>query len=458
MTMRSHVLQAVSDQEGNLLANALVTIYDATGVPFGMPMYFGSEPAPMTDASGNAVIDGNGHPVTADQPLSNPYTTQDGVIDFWLNDPARLILTVNPPGDSPAFNIIYDAMPPASELVLAASGLKIVNEPVAGQVLLALDAATAQWVTPPGVVTPPPTESDAAPGTVLGLSVDTTMTPISASWTLPSTGGPITSISLDVYAAGDLITSVNSQSMPSSTTLAALATLGPGDYRLKVTTTGPGGSAASWASFTVVAADPTVAPSAVTGLTVDTSQSPPVASWTLPVGGGSIDHLTVTVLPDDQHFTDPGVTLTSVDTSTSLPADMDPGSYSVSVATVGPGGSAMATAPFTLAAPAPPELIQNFAALPDTTGLTWTWTYPSDPATWTYISMMLKDPDGIPFQGNQWPTSITPDSYQTLGDTFNISYGGVLPPGTYTLQTWVYFSDGDGNQTLVDSMTKQVTV
>lgn len=83
--MRAHLLKAATDVAGNLLAGSVVAVYqngtgNTTQVLISNPIY----PAQTGSAT-----------------LSNPYTTPDGNINFYLDAPQRVDLGITPPGASP---------------------------------------------------------------------------------------------------------------------------------------------------------------------------------------------------------------------------------------------------------------------------------------------------------------------------------------------------------------------
>src|SRR5579859_6746983 len=78
--MRAHYRAPVQDDQGNLLPGSVVTVLvNDTTSPLGLPIY--------SDDSTPAL-------------LSNPWTTPDGNIDFYLDAPQRVDISVAPPGES----------------------------------------------------------------------------------------------------------------------------------------------------------------------------------------------------------------------------------------------------------------------------------------------------------------------------------------------------------------------
>lgn len=80
--MRAHYRAPVQDDQGNLLPGSVITILvNGTTSPLGLPIY-------SDDSTTNL--------------LSNPWTSPDGNIDFYLDAPQRVDLQVAPPGQSAA--------------------------------------------------------------------------------------------------------------------------------------------------------------------------------------------------------------------------------------------------------------------------------------------------------------------------------------------------------------------
>lgn len=72
--MRAHYIRPVTDDQGTLLPNAQITVYDPGTTTLITPVLYGSD-------SGSDV-------------LSNPYVSSTGVIDFYLDIPARVRIGV----------------------------------------------------------------------------------------------------------------------------------------------------------------------------------------------------------------------------------------------------------------------------------------------------------------------------------------------------------------------------
>jgi len=80
-TMRAHYRAPVTDTMGTYLAGTSVTILvNGTSTPVGLPLY----------------VDG-----TTSNLLPNPFITQDGTINFYMDSPQRVDIEIAPPGESP---------------------------------------------------------------------------------------------------------------------------------------------------------------------------------------------------------------------------------------------------------------------------------------------------------------------------------------------------------------------
>lgn len=87
MSSRAHFQKPVQDALGNLLPGGQVTVSTPVGSPLTVPLY--------TTRSG-----GGTH--------GNPYTSTDGIIDFYLNDPQFVQIAYEVPGLDP---YTFDSVP-----------------------------------------------------------------------------------------------------------------------------------------------------------------------------------------------------------------------------------------------------------------------------------------------------------------------------------------------------------
>lgn len=143
---RAHVYRPITDEAGNLLYGATVSVQGDGGAPLTQAVY--------SDATSGAS-------------LPNPYIATAGVVDIWLNTPQRLFLTVTPVS-GPSIGVSVDANPPADEAFYGIDGRIVVsNSGTAGQSL--------QLVTPPAPGAPGEAQwADALAGTGLSPSASVT--------------------------------------------------------------------------------------------------------------------------------------------------------------------------------------------------------------------------------------------------------------------------------------------
>lgn len=123
---RAHLSRAITDRDGNLLYSASVTVREVNfAIPISQPLYSGS--------TGTAVLD-------------NPFSADNGVVDFWLDTPQRVSLLIEAEGVD-AILIYLDAQPPPEQIVTSDTPIEITNTPSAsGQVLLSTGTAgEVQW-------------------------------------------------------------------------------------------------------------------------------------------------------------------------------------------------------------------------------------------------------------------------------------------------------------------------
>lgn len=106
---RAHVRQVLQNPDGSVLTGAEVRVLQAGSLTLiAQTMY--------TTDSGSTT-------------LSNPFTCEDGVVEFFLDIPERVQLGYTPPGGTEQFALV-DAEPDASGLVQAAFAFTITNGPV----------------------------------------------------------------------------------------------------------------------------------------------------------------------------------------------------------------------------------------------------------------------------------------------------------------------------------------
>ena len=121
---RAHVYKVLINSDGSVLTGASVQVNDDAGGATSQTLYANE---------------------TGSTALANPFVSASGVVEFWLNNPERLVVVFTPSGGSPT-SINVDAFPSAAQIPIDASGtLTIANAPFAGWVLTGLDTGDAQW-------------------------------------------------------------------------------------------------------------------------------------------------------------------------------------------------------------------------------------------------------------------------------------------------------------------------
>lgn len=149
---RAHLFRPVTDEEGNLLYGAEVSVRRADVlVPLDQTIYTG----PLAGAS----------------VLPNPFPIDGGYIDIWLDEPQRVNLLIKSGGRSP-ISIYLDVQPPAGEVLRTEHSITITNAPYDNAVLIADGPGTASWqdtpVAPPGAVAAHSHDGAGASSTSLG--------------------------------------------------------------------------------------------------------------------------------------------------------------------------------------------------------------------------------------------------------------------------------------------------
>lgn len=130
---RAHLFRALTDNQGNLLFNATVTLYQADfAVPLNQPIW----PDEKT--------------VNASLALPNPFTVANGIIDVWLDNPQRVTIAAQASGVEDIV-ISADVNPSANQIVYGSQPLMISNQPTAvGDVLLSTGTSgVASWGAAP---------------------------------------------------------------------------------------------------------------------------------------------------------------------------------------------------------------------------------------------------------------------------------------------------------------------
>ncbi len=128
---RAHLFRPVTDEKGNLLYGALVTV----------------RPTSLSGVISQDIYPG---PLSTD-PLPNPYVLDNGYVDIWLDEPQRVNLLINASGFDP-ISIYLDVHPPAAEVLRTAYPLKITNAPANGKILIGTSATEASFQDPPSII------------------------------------------------------------------------------------------------------------------------------------------------------------------------------------------------------------------------------------------------------------------------------------------------------------------
>lgn len=134
---RAHLFRPVTDEKGNLLYGAQVTMRtaDASGV-IAQAIYAG--------------------PLSSAETLVNPFVISGGYIDVWLDTPERVDFLIETGGRDP-FALVLDIAPPAEEVLRTAYPFQVTNEPYDGAILVGDSNTEASWQDapePPGGAVP----------------------------------------------------------------------------------------------------------------------------------------------------------------------------------------------------------------------------------------------------------------------------------------------------------------
>lgn len=126
---RAHCYKPVTDGAGNLLSDVTVTVFEAARSQVLEQQMF-------TTPSGAGA-------------LSNPFAATNGIINFYLETPQRVRLSVKTPNAT--FNVYIDVEPPAREVLRVDFPLRVTNSPQPGWVLVFQGAGQARWQAPDDV-------------------------------------------------------------------------------------------------------------------------------------------------------------------------------------------------------------------------------------------------------------------------------------------------------------------
>lgn len=159
---RAHLFRPITDREGNLVYGATVTVREVDyAVSIGQPLY---------------------RSMTGTDELSNPFTADYGVIDFWLDTPQRVSVLVENPNIQDIL-VYLDAQPAPEQIVITDTPMEIVNTPTAsGELLLSTGTPGAfQWGSAPVGTGLSPVVVTASQSFATGTDP--------AGWTIGQTGG-----------------------------------------------------------------------------------------------------------------------------------------------------------------------------------------------------------------------------------------------------------------------------
>lgn len=131
---RAHLFRPVTDEFGNLLYGASVTVRRADlNTTISQPIF----PGPISLVE-----------------VVNPMVIPSGFVDIWLDVPERVNLLIETVGRAP-ISVFLDVQPPAPEVVRSSYPLTITNTPATDQILTGTSATEAAWTDvpePPGGV------------------------------------------------------------------------------------------------------------------------------------------------------------------------------------------------------------------------------------------------------------------------------------------------------------------
>lgn len=130
---RAHFSRTAADDQGNVVPGTTVTVYETgTLAVLTDPLYINEVGSPTRD---------------------NPFVINDGVLDFYLDNPRQVKIGLLSPNGIERFTDNLDVYPDPQTVVRAPSGLQITNVPQAGDFLQATGANQATWVQEPSLET-----------------------------------------------------------------------------------------------------------------------------------------------------------------------------------------------------------------------------------------------------------------------------------------------------------------
>lgn len=137
MASRAHLYRNVTDSAGNVLPNVQVAVYKA-----------GS-----TQLIDQTLYTQNVGSIT----LTNPFVTSTGVVDFYLDEPQSVKITIIQGTTQNSIDNI-EVTPPPENLVQATASFVITGDPITGQFLQATGPGVAGWVSADDLISTKPSQ------------------------------------------------------------------------------------------------------------------------------------------------------------------------------------------------------------------------------------------------------------------------------------------------------------
>jgi hypothetical protein len=182
MTTRAHFWRAVTDTDGNVVPNTRVAVYEAgTTNPIGQSLY--------TQKIGSPTLD-------------NPFTTSNGFIEFYLDNPQSVRIGLTVQGSTETYVDDLPVLPAPESLVSSVQAFQVVNTSTPGYFMQAGAVGQAAWVDAGDLVNSKPSPlrqvrsydvsggviedlviTDAAGNPVTPIFADVTADPKPAGWT-----------------------------------------------------------------------------------------------------------------------------------------------------------------------------------------------------------------------------------------------------------------------------------
>lgn len=126
---RAHFFRKVTDDQGNVVPGTMATVYETGSLALLQATMYVNE--------------------TGSVEVANPLTINDGIVEFYLDQPTQVKIGLRSPGGIERFYDNQDVYPDPRTVVQAPDGLQITNGPVAGTFLQATGPRQATWVSAP---------------------------------------------------------------------------------------------------------------------------------------------------------------------------------------------------------------------------------------------------------------------------------------------------------------------